>query len=254
MFKQCGCRDTSTGKPLGRRCPKLRRGNRWSPVHGTWYYQLELPPHGDGTRRPPPRHGGFATQARAQAELGLARELLAIAPPGDPGAAIRIADAITATFRATRTLPDPDRVRKQIGGGNDPALRPPTVGEWLEGWLAAKKKLRPGTVRSYAGHIRLYLNPHLGHIPVDRLRVTDIASVFDHIEELNHAITEARASGDPARRAAVTGRRLIGPATGQRIRATLRSAISTYMKQHPGVLPANVASLVELPPAPGPKP
>ena len=76
---------------------------------------------------------------------------------------------------------------------------------------------------------------------------------FDHIEELNDAITEARASGDPARRAAVTGRRLIGPATGQRIRATLRSAISTYMKQHPGVLPANVALLVELPPGTRPK-
>jgi hypothetical protein len=28
--------------------------------------------------------------------------------------------------------------------------------------LAAKKKLRPGTVRSYAGHIRLYLTPRLG--------------------------------------------------------------------------------------------
>ena len=157
-FKQCGCRDTSTGKPLGRKCPKLRRGNGWSPVHGSWYYQLELPPRADGTRRPPLRHGGFATQTGAQAELGLARELLAIAPPGDPETAIRIADAITASFRDTRTLPDPDRVRKQIGGGHDPAVRPPTVGEWLEEWLAAKKKLRPGTVRSYAGHIRLYLN------------------------------------------------------------------------------------------------
>jgi integrase len=246
-FKQCGCRETGTGKPLGRKCPKLRRGNGWSPVHGTWYYQLELPPRADGTRRPPLRHGGFATYAGAAAELSLARELLAIAPPDDPGTAIRIADAITTTFKATRTLPDPDRVRKQIGGGHDPAVRPPTAGEWLEEWLAAKKKLRPGTVRSYAGHIRLYLKPHLGHIAVDRLRVTDVASVFDHIEELNDAITEARASGDPARLAAVKGQRLIGPATGQRIRATLRSAISTYMKQHPGVLPANVASLVELP-------
>jgi integrase len=127
------------------------------------------------------------------------------------------------------------------------------VGEWLDGWLAAKKGLRPGTVRSYAGHIRLYLKPHLGHIGIDKLRVTHIASIFDHIEELNDAITEARASGDPARRAAVKGRRRIGPATCQRIRATARSAISTYMKQHPGILPANVASLVELPPGTRPK-
>ena len=151
-------------------------------------------------------------------------------------------------MRDTGKLPDPGRVRRQVGAGRDPAVRPPTTGEWLEEWLAAKKKLRPGTVRSYSGHISLYLKPHLGHIPIDRLRVTDVASVFDHIEELNDAIAEARASGDPARRAAVKGRRRVGPATCQRIRATLRSAVSTYMKQHPGVLPANVASLVELPP------
>ena len=108
-------------------------------------------------------------------------------------------------------------------------------------------------MRSYDGHIRLYLKPHLGHIPIDRLRVTDVASVFDHIEELNDAIAEARTSGNPAAHAAVKGRRRVGPATCQRIRATLRSAVSTYMKQHPGALPANVASLVELPPGGRPK-
>jgi len=252
-FKQCGCRDESTGNLLGRKCPRLRRGNGWSQVHGTWYYQIELPPRPDGTRRPPLRKGGFATKDDAGAELGLARELLAIAVPGDTETATRIADAITASMRDTRTLPDPQRVRKAVGGGQHPAVKPPATGEWLEEWLAAKKKLRPGTARGYAGHIRLYLKPHLGHIPVDRLRVTDIAALFDHIAELNDAITEARASRSPARRAAGKGRRLVGPATCQRIRATLRSAISSYMKQHPGVLPANVASLVELPAGGRPK-
>ncbi|MGO9782543.1 MAG: tyrosine-type recombinase/integrase [Streptosporangiaceae bacterium] len=252
-YKQCSCRDAGTKRPLGRTCPRLRRGNGWNPDHGTWYYQLELPPHADGTRRPPLRRGGFATKDDAGAELDLARELLAIAAPDDPGTAIRIADAITASMRDTRTLPDPGRVRKAVGAGRDPAVKPPATGEWLEEWLAAKKKLRPGTVRGYAGHIRLYLKPHLGQIPIDRLRVTDVAAVFDHITELNDAITEARASRSPARRAAVHGRRLVGPATCQRIRATLRSAISSYMKQHPGVLPANVASLAELPPGGRPK-
>ena len=252
-FKTCGCRDEATGKLLGRKCPKLRRGHGWSPVHGTWYYQIELPPRADGIRRPPLRRGGFATETNAKAQLDLARELLAAAPPGDLETAIRIADAITTAMRETRKLPDPGRVRRQVGAGRDPAVRPPTTGEWLEEWLAAKKKLRPGTVRSYDGHIRLYLKPHLGHIPIDRLRVTDVASIFDHIEELNDAITEARAGSDPVRRAAVRGRRRVGPATCQRIRATLRSAVSTYMKQHPGALPANVASLVELPSGTRPK-
>jgi hypothetical protein len=51
-YKQCGCREG--GKRLGRHCPKLRRGNgTWSPVHGRWYYQLELPPRADGRRGHP---------------------------------------------------------------------------------------------------------------------------------------------------------------------------------------------------------
>jgi len=252
-YKQCGCREGA--KRLGRHCPKLRRGNgTWSPVHGRWYYQLELPPRADGRRRPPLRHGGFDTQTDAEADLRQARELLAIAAPGDTETAIRIADAITASVRDTRQLPDPARVRKAVGGGHDPAVRPPAIGEWLEEWLAAKKKLRAGTVRSYASHIRLYYQPHIGHIRIDRLRVSDVASVFEAIEELNEAITDARASGNPARRAGVKGRRLVGPATQQRIRATLRSAISTYMKQHQGMLLANVASLLELPSGDRPKP
>ncbi len=105
-FKTCGCRDEATGRRLGRKCPKLRRGNGWSRGHGTWYYQIELPPRADGTRRPPLRHGGFATDTAARAELDRARELLAIAPADDPGAAVRIADAITAAMRDTGKLPD----------------------------------------------------------------------------------------------------------------------------------------------------
>ena len=130
---------------------------------------------------------------------GQARELLAIAAPGDTETAIRIADAITKSVRETGQLPDPGRVRKAVGGGHDPAVRPPTVGEWLEEWLAAKKNLRPGTARGYASHIRLYYQPHIGYISIDRLRVTDVASVFEAIDELNEAITAARTSGDPAR-------------------------------------------------------
>jgi hypothetical protein len=46
---------------------------------------------------------------------------------------------------------------------------------------------------------------------------------------------------------AARGKRIIGPATQQRIRATLRSAVTSYMRQHPGILPANPAALLELP-------
>lgn len=132
-------------------------------------------------------------------------------------------------------------------------VRVPTVGEWLEEWLAGKKGLRAATVRSYESHIRLYLVPRIGHVPLDRLRVADVASVFDYIDHLNGAVTQTRVGVAPGLREAVKGRRLVGPASCQRIRAPLRSAISAYMRQHPGVLPANVAALVELPPGPRPK-
>jgi integrase len=58
----------------------------------------------------------------------------------------------------------------------------------------------------------------------------------------------------PAWHALPGGRRPVGPATKQRIRATLRSAITTYIKQHPGMLDVNAAALVELPSGKRPKP
>jgi len=72
-------------------------------------------------------------------------------------------------------------------------MRPLTVGEWLQEWLAAKKKLRAATVRSYESHMRLYLVPRIGHIPLDRLRVADVACVFDYIDGVLPADP-----GDPA--------------------------------------------------------
>jgi hypothetical protein len=86
-----------------------------------------------------------------------------------------------------------------------------------------------------------------------RSRAAQPVSISGYIDDLNDTITTARASGDPALRAAVKDRRLVGPASCQLIRATLRSTISTWMKQHPGTLPAKVAALGELPPGGRPK-
>src|SRR5216684_4871689 len=97
--KQCGCRDEA-GRRLGQKCPRLRRSDgAWSRDHGRWYYQLELPPQPDGTRRTPLRRGGFASQKDAQRELNQARELLAIPAEGDNDARRRIADLITRCLR-----------------------------------------------------------------------------------------------------------------------------------------------------------
>ena len=220
-FKQCGCRDESTGRLLGRKCPKLRRGNGWSPAHGTWYYQLELPPHADGTRRPPLRRGGFATKHDAGTELDQARDLLAIAAPGDTETAIRIADAITAVHagypHAARPRPGPQGRRRRPRPRRQAAHR-----RRVAGGMAGRQEeaCGPAPCAATPGTSACTSSRTSGTSRIDRLRVTDIAAVFDHIAELNDAITEARASRSPARRAAVKGRRLVGPATCQRIRAT----------------------------------
>ncbi|MBC6458258.1 hypothetical protein [Actinomadura sp. HBU206391] len=104
-YKSCGCRNEN-GTRLRKKCPKLRRkGGSWSPTHGTWYYQLELPPKADGRRRNPLRRGGFTTQDAAETEMGTAGELLTIAAGLD--GKIQIADLILATVKKSKTLPEP---------------------------------------------------------------------------------------------------------------------------------------------------
>ncbi len=240
-FKACGCRDEE-GKRLGKKCPRLRRGGGgWSRHHGSWYYQLELPPYLDGRRRNPIRRGGFGTQDAAEAEIAKGRELLAIAV--EEVDRDRIAELMLATLKGTKALPDPEEVRRRFKTQQvlDGRL---TTGEWLELWFAGRKRIRDNTRRSYESHIRLYLSPVIGHIRLDRLGVADVARVFEAIAELNETITAARESADPGLRAKVKGRRVVGPASQQRIRATLRAALNQAIRERR--IDLNVASLVEL--------
>src|SRR4051794_39720561 len=85
-YKQCSCRDAATKRPLGRQCPRLGRGSGGTPDPGSGSSQREPPPRADGPRRPPLRKGGYGSKADADAQLDLARQLLAIAPPDDPNA------------------------------------------------------------------------------------------------------------------------------------------------------------------------
>src|SRR5918999_134816 len=211
MFKRCGCRDPKTRRLLGRSCPRLRRpGGGWSPHHGSWGYQLELPPTRDGKRRNPLRRSGFPTQMAAEAELTRAQELLAIST--DRAVQIKITDLIADTVKRTRALPDPDTVRRKVRTGQD-INRQISFGDWLEIWLKGKKRIRESTRQRYASDIKLYLKPHLGHIEVQKLRVADFNDMFDQIEEYNGIIKEARASDDPKVRAKVKWRRPVNPPT-----------------------------------------
>ncbi|MFI6530807.1 tyrosine-type recombinase/integrase [Nonomuraea sp. NPDC050547] len=126
------------------------------------------------------------------------------------------------------------------------------MAEWMEEFLRRKRRIDPTTRRSYEAHIRLYFVPYLGEIRLDRLRVSDVAGMFDAIEEFNDVITAARASRDPVQGAEVRNRRPVGPATMHRIRATLRHALNIAIKQD-RLIDFNPAAVVELPDAASPK-
>ncbi|GAA3738031.1 tyrosine-type recombinase/integrase [Spinactinospora alkalitolerans] len=203
-YKRCKCRDEA-GRELGQSCPKLRRKNgTWNPRHGAWYFRLEIEA-GKGGKRRMVRRGGFGSQEAAQEAL--------------------------------------DEAKVKHGRGRDITTKL-TFGPFFDGWLKGKGNIEKSTVRSYENHGRLYLKPHLGHVELDRLRVDHVAAMFDAIEAENDRIRKARASDDPEVRASVKGKRVVGPATQQRIRATLRSALSSAVKQQ--LITVNVAKLVDL--------
>ncbi|MEV0621708.1 tyrosine-type recombinase/integrase [Nonomuraea sp. NPDC050404] len=254
-FKICRCIDPETGKNISKTCPKLRRshgegGGRWSTTHGTWAYQLELPAHADGKRRNPLRRSGFTTLEDAEGELDHARGLLML--DADPAVRRQITQLMLSVLKDTRGLPDTEEVRRKVRTHQD-LNRHITVAEWLEEFLKRKRSIEATTKRSYESHVRLYLKPYLGEIRLDRLRVSDIAGMFDAIEEFNDIIATERASGDPARITSVRYRRPVGPTTLHRIRATLRHALNIAISQD-RLLDFNPAAVVELAPAVRPKP
>jgi hypothetical protein len=55
------------------------------------------------------------------------------------------------------------------------------TGEWLDQWLASRVSLRASTSRGYAAHVRVYLVPYLGGIPLAELSPGDVQGMFgDH--------------------------------------------------------------------------
>ena len=110
-----------------------------------------------------------------------------------------------------------------------------TTGQWLTAWLDSRAVLRASTVRAYESHVRLYLLPHLGGIPLAELSAADVAAMFAAI----------------ARRPVLPARPL-SPGSVTRLRATLRTALSAAGRA--GLVERNAAHDVELPPGRRPHP
>jgi hypothetical protein len=104
------------------------------------------------------------------------------------------------------------------------------VSTYLTRWLAGAQ-LREGTRRGYRRHIEAYLSPYLGRLTVSALRRWHIEAMF------------ARIDADRG----FDGARPMGPVAKQRVRATLRSALSDAERD--GLVTQNAARLVRLPSA-----
>ncbi len=105
-----------------------------------------------------------------------------------------------------------------------------TVTAWLGQWLEMKQRtgLRQSTARAYRHHIDDYLVPHLG-----RLRLRDLRP--QHVDRMLAALDDGKRKA----------------ATVRRVHATLRSALSTAVRQR--LVTFNAAKDVELPKAQRPK-
>src|SRR6185369_6872590 len=250
IFKRCTCRD-ETGRRLGPNCPQLHRaGGAWSPTHGRWGYQLELPPKTNGDRRQL-RRTTFDSRDTAANDRDHANALLALA--GDDDAlAIEIADLLQEVKPAA-PLPDRDTIARRVRAGL-PATADMTVAEYLHQWLASRRTIEPGTVRSYESHIRIHLIPHLGTHPLQKLRVEHVEAMFNTIADRNTAIEIAQQSDDPDIHTTGRRQRVTSPATMQRIRATLRKALNDAIrKTNHRLIDFNPAAHAELRPATRPK-
>lgn len=100
-----------------------------------------------------------------------------------------------------------------------------TVGQFLAEWIDAKTDVKVNTANSYRRHIDLYFAPLIGHVRLTELRVHHVAEMLAQVGK-------------------VKGARGGGPATRQRVRASLRTALGDALRQ--GLITNNPAALVKL--------
>lgn len=252
-FKRCKCRDDS-GKELGAKCPRLRRTNgSWNPSHGTWHGKSEVPAGPDG-KRVYLRLGGFSSETELIERYQAAARLLDIPDAGPEGhqARMEILDMIRAAHKKQAPMPDYEELHRKYRAGQP--LTSITFGEYWASWVARRKRLRDireSTLLGYISHHDAHFGEVLDGVRLDRLFAPTVEQVFARIDEKNAQILADRESDDPEARKAARRRRPTGPATKQRIKATIRTVLSDAEREH--LVGFNAAALVALESAPRPK-
>jgi len=119
-----------------------------------------------------------------------------------------------------------DDLRRELRLGTlEPVGRILTVGDFLAGWIVRDRtRVRPSTWRTREMHVRVYLIPAFGRIPVARLRAVDV----------ERALSAFLVTGRPQRPENRTrGRQNAGgisPMTVRHIRTTLRRALADAVR------------------------
>lgn len=260
ISKRCECRGPD-GKLLGKACPRLS-----SKGHGAVQLRQELPLDAEGKRRPF-RRTGYVSVTDAQSDLRKLQTILAL-PGDDEDAARRVGDLLQNVMRDRLEIPDATEVSRRIGVGV-PLDGSTTVAEWLDTWIESKKTKRK-TTNGYRSHIRVHLRDGVGHYRLDRFNVGHVQEFFDSIDAANEVVAaenqarreqearckwgkrsrppaaeSARLAVEREKLAAMAPYRLItGPATKQRIRATLRTALNAAIRRQ--LITFNPAAHVEL--------
>lgn len=259
-YRRCYCRDTASGKPLGKACPQLS-----SRKHGTYSIRQELPPREDGGRRSFNR-AGYTTAKAAQADLDHVRQLLDIPDSDDTQGLAVIAAMLEAVAESKAPLPEIDDTRRRYNTGQE-LTGGTTVGDWLDTWISGKHGRQSAIARDES-IVRVHLKPRIGSLRLDRLRVPHLTSMFEDIAAGNVEIAESNAarrkavaelatipwkgSAERARRKALKAdiaamppfRRITGPSTRRRIRSALRAALNKAIAQR--LIDFNPAAHVEL--------
>ena len=118
-----------------------------------------------------------------------------------------------------------DELRRELRLGTLTSGPTLTVGEYLAGWIERDRvRVRPSTWRGHESHVRVYLIPSIGRIPLARLSAADV----------ERALSAFLVSGRPERPAKRTRGRQnaagISPQSVRHIRTTLRRALADAVR------------------------
>lgn len=78
-----------------------------------------------------------------------------------------------------------ERLQRIYRQGGDPATG--TLGPYLADWLGHQRHVRPSTLATYETHIRLWITPLLGGIPVVKLQPSDVRRLIASLERAGKA-------------------------------------------------------------------